>query len=294
MKSIPRIFLVTILITLLACRFTTPTAQTPAPREEAVYKDIVYLDSPEADLKLNALDIYVPEGAANAPVLIFVHGGGWSIGDKSGVDAKPQAFNDAGYIFVSVNYRLSPAVIHPVHVQDVAAAVVWVHNHIASYGGNPEMLFLLGHSAGAHLVALVATDERRLQAYGLDLSVIKGVIPLDGAGYDIPNRIDSPYRGVEEMYEQAFGNDPEVWADASPLYHVEAGKSIPPFLLIYAGAREEAKTQAEALALALQNAGVSAELFHAPDKNHLTVNRDLAEGDYVFEKIIEFFVGLQK
>ncbi|MBU4225226.1 MAG: alpha/beta hydrolase, partial [Chloroflexi bacterium] len=152
----------------------------------------------------------------------------------------------------------------------------------------------LGHSAGAHLVALVATDELRLQAYGLDLSIIKGVIPLDGAGYDIPNRIDSPFRGVEETYEQAFGNDPQVWADASPLYHVEAGKSIPPFLLIYAGAREEAQTQAEALAQALQNAGVSAELFHAPDKNHLTVNRDLAEGDYVFEKMIEFFASLQE
>ncbi|MFH0878780.1 MAG: alpha/beta hydrolase, partial [Lentisphaerota bacterium] len=233
-------------------------------------------------------------GVTNAPVLVYVHGGGWTTGDKSMVDSKAQAFNAAGFVFVSVNYRLSPAVIHPVHVQDVAAAVAWVYNNIASYGGNPRQIFLLGHSAGAQLVALVSTDERRLQACGLDLAVIKGVVPLDGAGYDIPSRIQSPYRGVEEMYEQAFGTDPLIWEDASPLYHVAAEKGIPPFLLVYSGVREEARTQAQALADALEEAGVPAELFHAPDKNHATVNQDLDTGDYVFEKMIEFFTSLME
>ncbi|MCJ7586029.1 MAG: alpha/beta hydrolase [Anaerolineales bacterium] len=281
---------------LIACRFSAqqPASPTPALQEEAVYHDIVYLDAPDADPNLNALDTYVPAGASSAPVLVFVHGGGWTQGDKSGVDSKPEAFNAAGYVFVSVNYRLSPAVMHPIHVQDVAAAIAWVYNNIASYGGDPQQIFLLGHSAGAQIVALVATDERRLQAHGLDLSVIKGVVPLDGAGYDIPTRINSPTRGVEELYETAFGTDPAVWIDASPLYHVAAGKNIPPFLLIYAGAREEAQTQAEALAAALGDAGATAELFHAPDKNHMTVNRDLAVGDYVFERMIEFYAGLQK
>jgi len=280
---------------LISCRFSTrqQVDSTPAPQGQAVYRDIVYLDAPDADPKLNALDIYLPVGASNAPVLVFVHGGGWTQGDKSAVDSKPEAFNASGYVFVSINYRLAPAVQHPVYVQDVAAAIAWAYNHIASYGGNPQQIFLLGHSAGAQLVALAATDETRLQAYGLDLSVIKGVVPLDGAGYDIPTRINSPNRGVEEAYEEAFGTDPAVWADASPLYHVAAGKNIPPFLLIYAGTREEARTQAEALAAALEEAGVNAVLFHVPEKNHMTVNRGLAEGDYVFEKIVDFFASLK-
>jgi len=279
---------------ILACRFSAPRTAEPTltAQQAAIYRDIVYLEDPDADAKLNALDVYVPAGASNAPVLVYVHGGGWTTGDKSEVGSKAQAFNDAGYVFVSVNYRLSPAVMHPVHVQDVAAAIAWVYNNIASYDGNPEQIFLLGHSAGAHLVALVSTDESRLQACGLDLDVIKGVVPLDGAGYDIPSRIQSPFRSIEEMYEQAFGTDPVTWEDASPLYHVAADKGIPPFLLIYAGAREEALTQAEALAAALEGAGVSAELFHAPDKNHGTVNQDLATGDYVFEKMIEFLTDL--
>jgi len=280
---------------LVACRFSAPwRARQTAASQAAVYQNIVYLDAPDADPKLNALDIYVPAGATNAPVLIFVHGGAWTLGDKSGVGSKPEAFNAAGYVFVSVNYRLAPEVQHPVYVQDVAAAIAWVYHHIASYGGDPERIFLLGHSAGAQLVALVATDETRLQVYGLDLGVIKGVVPLDGAGYDIPNRIHSSGSGiVEEAYQEAFGTDPAVWMDASPVYHVAAGKNIPPFLLIYAGEREDAVIQAETLAAALENAGVSVELFHAADKTHATVNQDLAEGDYVFEKIIEFYASLQ-
>lgn len=283
-------------IFLPACRFRPlqTAAPSPAASQTMISRDIIYLDAPDADPDLNALDVYTPAVASNAPVLVFVHGGGWTLGDKSELGSKAQAFNDAGYVFVSVNYRLSPAVLHPVHVQDVAAAIAWVCNNISGYGGDPQQIFLLGHSAGAQLVALVSTDESRLQAYGLDLAVIKGVVPLDGAGYDIPSRIQSPYRGVEEMYEQAFGTDPAIWEDASPLYHVAAEKGIPPFLLIYAGDREEARMQAETLAAALEEAGEPVELFHAPDKNHMTVNQELATGDYVFEKMIEFFAGLME
>jgi len=103
------------------------------------------------------------------PVVIWVHGGGWRTGEKdnrAGINLC-QKWARAEMVVVGLDYRLSPAVVHPAHVEDVAAGIAWVHNHIAEYGGDPTRVFLLGHSAGAHLVALVATTPDYLQAHQL-------------------------------------------------------------------------------------------------------------------------------
>ena len=252
---------------------------TPTPGPE-ITLEVPYARIEGTDPALTSLDIYAPLAASNLPVVIFVHGGGWDSGDKRlQGERKAEWLNAAGYVFVSINYRLSPAVVHPAHVQDVARAIAWAQANIANYGGDPARLFLLGHSAGAQLVALVATDERYLAAEGLPLSAIRGVAGLDGGGYDIPSATASKERNADERFDVAFGSDPAVWADASPLTHVGPGKGIPPFLLAYGGNRALSRDQADALAAALQAAGVAAQTYHAEDRNHLTLNRDLGKPD---------------
>ncbi len=258
-------------------------------------KDIPYVVPAPAKPKLTQLDVYQPAGGEKLPVMVFIHGGSWWAGDKRLDSHKPTFFTGRGYVFVSVNYRLSPKVQHPVHVEDVAKAIAWIHANIAEYGGDPNRIFLLGHSAGAHLAALVATDERYLKENGTDLSAVKGVIVLDGGGYDIPAIVNSGEPFAKSRFKRAFGDTVSVWKDASPLSHVAAGKGIPPFLLVHAGKRKVSREQAETFAKALHDAGVRAEVFHAADKNHLTVNRAIGDDeDETTQAIMTFLNSIVK
>ena len=137
------------------------------------------------------LDVYAPENAKNLPVVFWIHGGGWQTGDKASAHAKPKAFVEKGYVFVSTNYRLLPDVDMETIVRDVAKSIHWVHDHIADYGGDPKRLIVTGHSAGAQLAALICTDLRYLKAEGLSPAIIKGCIPVDGDTYDVPLMIET-------------------------------------------------------------------------------------------------------
>jgi acetyl esterase/lipase len=159
-------------------------AQPSPPYSFQVYTDIAYYDGPDAHPIKHRLDLFVPEGLKDAPVLIFVHGGGWTSGDKNLYSFIGRAFAEQGFVTAVINYRLSPQVQHPAHIEDVARAFAWVYRNIAQYGGNPEKIFVMGHSAGGHLVALLALDEKYLQAHGLTLAAIKGAIPISGI-YDV-------------------------------------------------------------------------------------------------------------
>src|SRR5882724_11079214 len=109
------------------------------------------------------LDVYAPTDGKNHPVVVWIHGGGWKAGDKKGVQKKPQAFVDKGFVFVSTNYRFVPHVTVKEMTSDIAKAIRWVHEHAKEYGGDPNSILVMGHSAGAHLAALVCTDERYLK-----------------------------------------------------------------------------------------------------------------------------------
>src|SRR5262245_23259333 len=122
------------------------------------------------------LDVYATVGGKNRPVVVWIHGGGWQAGDKKDVHGKPQAFADKGFVFVSVNYRLLPKATIKEMAGDVAKAIRWVHDHARDYGGDPNTLFVMGHSAGAQLAALVCTDDRYLKAEKLSLSLVKGCV----------------------------------------------------------------------------------------------------------------------
>jgi len=254
-----------------------------------VITDVAYAEIPGFDKNLTSLDLYVPKKGNNLPVMVFIHGGAWRTGDKSNHNKKAIKFAEEGYIFASINYRMSPGVTFPVYVQDVAKAIGWIYKNISTFGGNREQIFLIGHSAGAHLAALVSTDEKYLKEEGYKLDMLKGVVLLDGAGYDIPKVKKLNERLYDRLYKPAFGEDSALLKDASPVYHVAKDKAIPPFFIIYAGSREMSRMESELLGDKLKKSGVYVELYHAIDKNHGTLNRELGvDKDESTEKILQF------
>jgi acetyl esterase/lipase len=238
-----------------------------------VQTDIAYSD---AGGNRTRLDVYAPGDGEDHPVVIWVHGGAWQFGDKADVQSKPRAFNERGYVLVSVNYRLHSAVTYKEQAGDIAQAIRWVKDHAREHGGDPGRVFLMGHSAGAHLAALVGTDGRYLGKAGLKLGDLAGVILLDGACYDIPRQIRQTWLPrMKAMYTKLFTEDEATQRDASPITHVARGKSIPPFLILHVAGRRDAKAQAEGLAARLREAGV----VPAERKTHVTINRGLGEPD---------------
>ena len=110
------------------------------------------------------LDVYAPTKGKDLPVVVWIHGGGWRRGDKADVHNKPKAFVDKGFVLVSISYRFVPKVTVNEIAGDVAKAIRWTHDHAKDYGGDPNTIIVMGHSAGAQLAALVCTDDRYLKA----------------------------------------------------------------------------------------------------------------------------------
>lgn len=123
------------------------------------------------------LDLYLPEGRPNAPVIVSYYGNQLMGGDKSEDAFIGRRFASAGFVTAVVNYRLSPAVSHPAHIQDAAASFAWAKRHIAEYGGDPDRVFVIGYSAGGYLAALLATDPRYLAAHKLSPHDIRASFP---------------------------------------------------------------------------------------------------------------------
>jgi acetyl esterase/lipase len=259
-----------------------------------VHRDLPYVEPRQ---ERRTLDVYAPAGAKDLPVLVWIHGGGWRRGDKRAVQQKPQAFADRGFVFVSINYCFVPQVTIQEMTGDVARAIKWVHDHAGEYGGDGKRIFVAGHSAGAHLAALVCTDGRYLEAEGLSLALIKGCIPVDTAVYDVARQVESvtaaqPARAA--IYREAFG-DAASQRELSPVAHVAKDKSIPPFLILHVADRLDAKAQSELLAKALTAAGVSAKVVAGEGKTHGTINSELGlSGDKPTAAVFEFLAPLTR
>jgi acetyl esterase/lipase len=260
-----------------------------------VKRNIPYAD-PAHDRQ--TLDVYSPRGAKNLPVVFWIHGGGWETGDKASVQIKPQSFVDKGCVFVSTNYRLLPDVDMATIIGDIAKSIRWVHDHIAEYGGDPERLLVMGHSAGAQLAALVSIDDRYLKAEGLSLGIIKGCVPVDGDTYDVPAIIEAEEtrRRVHDLpppkfgHREKFGNDPAKHRDFSAVNHVAKGKSIPPFLLLYVADHPYTSAQAQRLGNVLKAAGIPVTAFGAKETTHNKINADLGLPDDQATKALFEFV----
>lgn len=218
------------------------------------------------------VDVYTPDDAVgDAPLVVFIHGGGWSIGNRSMVQAKPQHFKDAGYVFASAGYRLLPD--SPVEQQaaDIGAALQALRGQAEAGGFDPDRIVLMGHSAGAHLAALVATDPSYAEeAFG----AIRGVVLLDGAGYDVPAAMATPTLEMPNLYRDVFGTDPARQKALSPITHV-GGKDAAQWLALYVAERPNSRVQSEALMAALAKAGARAEAVAIPGTDHGRMNREL-------------------
>jgi arylformamidase len=256
-------------------------------------------DIPYGDQERQVLDVYSPPGAKDRPVVFWIHGGGWQAGDKADVQRKPQAFVERGFVFVSTNYRLLPKVDMGTIVRDVARSIRWVHGHIAEYGGDPDRLLVMGHSAGAQLAALVCTDDRYLKDEGLSLAIVKGCVPVDGDTYDVPAIIETAetrrrVHGQPQAkfgHREKFGNDPAKHRDFSAVTHAASGKGIPPFLILYVAEHPDNTAQAQRLAAALKGAGVPASAFGARETWHSKINADLGLPDDPATKALFAFVA---
>ncbi|MCA9111955.1 MAG: carboxylesterase family protein, partial [Planctomycetaceae bacterium] len=172
-------------------------------------------------------------------------------------------------------------------IRDVAKSLGWVHRNISQYGGDPNRIFVGGHSAGAQLAALICIDERYLNEEGVSFDVLKGCIPVDGDTYDIPKIImtaehrQALYGGkmLTFGHRQKFGNDPEKHVDFSAVTHVAKGKGIPPFLILYFTGNPDTTAQARRLETILKEAEIPAKAFGKGDTNHHRLNDDLGKPD---------------
>ena len=249
--------------------------------------------------KRQVLDVYSPHNAKNLPVVFWIHGGGWQAGDKTDIQIKPKVFMDKGFVFVSTNYRLLPSVDMATIMRDVAMSIRWVHDHIAEHGGDPKRLFIMGHSAGAQLAALICTDDRYLKAEGLSLAVTKGCVPVDGDTYDVPAIIETAetrwrVHGLPRAkfgHREKFGNDPAKHRDFSAVTHVAKDKGIPPFLILHVAGHPDTTAQALRLGNVLKAADLPATVFGARETNHDKINANLGQPDDPATKALFEFLG---
>lgn len=266
----------------------------PVGQAQNVKRNIPYAEPAH---ERRVLDIYAPDGAKNLPVVFWIHGGGWQTGDKTSVQNKPQAFVEKGFVFVSTNYRLLPNVDMGTLVRDVAKSLGWVHKHIAGHGGDPKRIFVMGHSAGAQLAALLCTDNRYLKAEDVPFSALKGCVPVDGDTYDVPAIIETgeTRRRVHGQpqpkfgHREKFGNDPAKHRDFSAVTHVAKDKGIPPFLILHVSDHPDNSAQAFRLGAVLRDAGASVKVFGAKETNHIKINANLGlPNDPATKALFEF------
>lgn len=287
---------------------------TSPDAEYHIFANIIYQKIPDIDPNLVSLDIYVPKYDSNSsekyvevfvdnktpnlnlkhinstmsssqgmmPVMIWVHGGGWRAGDKSNqLQYKIPYFIKQDWVFVSVNYRLSPyelpenpedldfnRIQYPIHNQDVSMAIAWVHDHIEEFGGNPNNISLIGHSAGAGIVASIGTNETFLNEHELTLSDLQHVICLDTAAYDIRQRCETGLM----LYLNAFGTNPLIWDAASPMNNIDANESLPSFFVVVQGTQKRIN-QSMKFVDKIENTGAMTEIIVTLTYDHSEINR---------------------
>jgi acetyl esterase/lipase len=269
---------------LVLVNLTAILATAPISAQVRVISDLDYVAGADYADKKDRLDIYVPAAAIDAPVIVSIHGGGLRGGDKSGHVFVGQRFAAAGHVTVVVNHRLSPGVTHPAHIEDIAAAVGWVKRNIAKHGGDPNKLFVIGHSAGAYLAALLVLDPTYLAAHGLTPRDIRGVVPVSGFFY-----VDRP--GVApDRPKDTWGIDAKVWKAASPGTYVN--RDVPPMLLLYADGDDGwRRNQQHEFMTALGAAGQrQTEVRMIKGRTHNTVWSEMAKSDDETARAILQFV----
>jgi acetyl esterase/lipase len=254
----------------------------PAPPSPAT---LAYGDGPS-----QTLDLWRAQTTTPAPLVLFVHGGGWRYGNKSNGASRwlPTHLPQRGYAYASIDYRLVPAATVEQQAEDVARALRALLDRAASLGIDRTKVVLMGHSAGAHLVALVGTDERYLRSAELSFANVAGVVGIDGAAYEVPSQISDAGRRARRMYTDAFGSNPARQRALSPTDNA-AAPNVHAFLLLHVQ-RPEGVRQARGLGAALQAAGTAVEYGSFPGqglRGHMQINRELGNPDYAATPVLD-------
>lgn len=238
-----------------------------------------------------ALDVYLPEvlpeNPRNAPIMVMVHGGGWVIGDKSNKGVwreKVAHWGAQGYIFVSVNYRMLPEADPLEQARDVARAVAWVQKNAARHGGNAGRMVVMGHSAGGHLVSLLAADPTLAAEHGA--RPWRGTVSLDTAAFDIEGIMTNRHA---RLYDRAFGDDPALWRATSATARLKPRPR--PFLLVCSTQRARSCARNEDFARALTARGGISTLLPL-DLSHNQINTELGRPGAYTRAVDGFLAGI--
>jgi arylformamidase len=282
-----RLVLVTMLLVVAAC--TDEAARAPdatttttcAPRVDQL--DVAYVEHGDPQQRL---DLYQPPdaGCSPVPIVVWVHGGAWRVGDKANaIESKVRLWNEAGWAVASVNYRLtdgrtpaSERVLAPSHNEDVAAAVAWLATEGAALGLDVERVALLGHSAGAGIAAAVTTDPTYLAEHDLTPAAIACTAPLDTEAFDIAAVIESGGTAAA-LYRSVFGDDLATWEALSPLTHV--GEAPAPDLFLVRRGTATRRAQVDVFADAAREAGTEVTVVDLPSFSHEDVNKRIGDPD---------------
>ena len=283
---------------LVGCGTSSVRASAPC-RDSPAKKTVQYASYPGVDPKLNSLDLYLPavhQPCSARPIVIWVHGGGWEGGDKAEfMEDKAPLFNGAGYVFASINYRLSDStkpdhLLWPVHDDDAADAVGWVVHHASEFGGDRHRIAVFGHSAGGGIVAAITTDDRYLGRSDLALSTIKCAGSMDGEGYDVVAGATTSPPEWQPTYLNAFGTDPAKWEPASPIRFVAARKGIPRYFIAARGIDWRLQQHLD-FVNALQAAGVPTTVLDSRALEHADLTTAVgAPGDTVVTPALMSFL----
>ncbi|PPD56271.1 MAG: esterase [Methylotenera sp.] len=233
------------------------------------------------------MDIYIPPNVHNANIIFMVHGGAWRYGDKamrSIVKNKSQFWLAKNTIFISTNYRLLPEADPLTQAEDIANAIAFAKTKASEWGGNPEKMIVMGHSAGAHLVALVISTSQ----FQDKIKPILGTVLLDSAALDLPELISS---SPLPLYKRAFGNNQSYWLQASP-YH-QLNKKVAPVLIVCSTRRNNACSQAQAFSKKLISVGGISEVLPV-DLSHLQINEQLGIPSDYTDKVDYFITHLNE
>jgi acetyl esterase/lipase len=280
---------IVILASLLhGCLAYRALAPAPVPDGALIHQDVAYAP-PGADPDRNKLDVYLPEGSGPHPVVVFVHGGYWQAGGRReafGVyERLGRRLAAKGIAAVVISYRLSPRYRFPVQIEDVAAAVASTLRNLDKINGDKKQVYLVGHSAGGHLVMLTALESRWLARHGVSRSAIAGVVSISGV-YDIED-LSRDMFGAPNV-RRVFGRNEALWKLASP---VNLAKSDTPRLLLAIGDRDDAtlRRQHKAMVAALKKVGAPAEEVEIDRRTHSLIVIELfSEGDPLGEEIEKF------
>jgi arylformamidase len=249
-----------------------------------VQRDLAYGSDPA-----QRLDVYRPtDRKASGPILIMVHGGGWRRGDKGGtsmVGNKVRHWVEKGWVFVSINYRLVPQVTPVQQVDDLAAALAHVQANAAKWGADAEQVVLMGHSAGAHLVALLTSDGSPAKRAGA--RPWRATVAIDSAALDVVSIMERRHFG---LYDTAFGSDPALWRDASPIHRLTA-RPAAPMLLVCSSRRDDSCSAAEQYAKKARSLDGQVQVLPIA-LNHAKINADLGEGKDYTSAVDNFFRGV--